>query len=119
MANTTHPFDALMEHASRILAEKLGGLFQSSRSSPAATSRASAPSPARRRKGQKRDPALIAKTTESLLAYIKSHPRERIEEIAAGMRTRTKELALSTKKLISDKRITSEGQKRATRYRVT
>jgi hypothetical protein len=117
---TPHPFDLLMEHAARILAEGLGGARPTSRpAAKAARSSAAAPAPrGRRRKGQKRDPALIAETTESLLAYIKAHPRKRIEEIAAGMRVSTKDLNLSTKKLMADKRIQSEGQKRATRYRL-
>ena len=81
------------------------------------TARATARVPAApRRKGQKRDPALLAHTTDSLLAFIKTNKGQRIEEISKSLGVSTKELALPAKKLISTKKIKTKGQRRATRY---
>jgi hypothetical protein len=73
--------------------------------------------PARfRRKGQKRDPKLIAATTDKLHSEISSKPGQRIEEIGKALGISTKELALPIKKLLEGKRIRKSGQKRATQY---
>ena len=66
--------------------------------------------------GEKRPPAELAKLTEKLGEYIKSHPGLRIESIGKALSTPTKELALPIKKLLAAKRVKSEGQKRATVY---
>ena len=70
----------------------------------------------RREKGQKRDPAEIERLTGRLLDYVKGNAGQRIEQIAAGMGTVTKELNLPVKKLISQKSLRTKGQKRATQY---
>ena len=78
-----------------------------------------APAPAaaaKRKAGQKRSPDEIAKTTEKLLGYITKNSGQRIEEIAKGVGSSTKELTLPIKKLLNDKKITAKGEKRATRY---
>jgi len=67
-------------------------------------------------KGAKRTPAELDALTARLLAYISKHPGERIEKIAIGMSTTTKELNLPVKKLVADKSISTKGQKRATSY---
>lgn len=78
---------------------------------------APAPSAAAKRKaGQKRSPDEIAKTTERLLGYIAKNSGQRIEEIAKGVASSTKELTLPIKKLLNDKKISAKGEKRATRY---
>jgi DNA-binding NtrC family response regulator len=78
---------------------------------------APAPAAAQKRKaGQKRSPEEIAKTTEKLLAYIAKNSGQRIEEIAKGVGNSTKELTLPVKKLLNEKKISSKGEKRATRY---
>src|SRR5262245_23650208 len=69
-----------------------------------------------RRKGAKRDPRELEGLTEKLLAYVKSHEGQRIEQIAQGMATSTKELALPAKKLIATKKIRTTGTRRATKY---
>src|SRR3954467_5310637 len=75
------------------------------------------PAPARpRQKGQKRDPDEIERLTGRLLDYIKANAGQRIEQIAAGMGTVTKELNLPVKKLIAQKSLKTKGQKRATQY---
>lgn len=67
-------------------------------------------------KGEKRTPAELAALTGKLGAYIVANPGNGIEVIAKGLGTTTKELSLSIKKLVADKKIRSTGQKRATRY---
>ena len=71
---------------------------------------------AARRKGAKRDPQELEALTEKLNAYIKSHGGQRIEQIAQGMGTSTKELALPAKKLLATKKIRTTGTRRATKY---
>jgi hypothetical protein len=71
---------------------------------------------ASREKGAKRPPQEIEKLTGKLGDYVKSNPGQRIEQIAKGMGTSTKELNLPVKKLIATKAIKTKGQKRATQY---
>ena len=75
-----------------------------------------APAGASRRKGAKRDPQELEALTEKLNTYIKSHGGQRIEQIAQGMGTSTKELALPAKKLLATKKIKTTGTRRATKY---
>jgi hypothetical protein len=69
-----------------------------------------------REKGAKRPPEEIERLTGRLLDYVKSNPGQRIEQIADGMGTSTKELNLPAKKLIATKQLRTKGQKRATQY---
>lgn len=71
---------------------------------------------AARAKGAKRSPEELERLTAELGSYIKSNPGQRIEQIAAGLGTSTKELNLPAKKLIADKAIKTKGHKRATQY---
>ncbi len=71
---------------------------------------------ASREKGAKRAPQEIERLTGKLADYIKSNPGQRIEQIAKGMGTSTKELNLPVKKLVATKAIKTRGQKRATQY---
>lgn len=71
---------------------------------------------ASREKGAKRPPDEIERLTSRLLDYVKSNPGQRIEQIADGMGTSTKELNLPAKKLIAGKQLKTKGQKRATQY---
>lgn len=80
------------------------------------TPRRRAGSPAGRRKGEKRDPADLAQLEALLLSAIKSAPGQRMEQIAKGMKTSTKELALPAKKLISSGKLKTKGDRRATKY---
>ncbi|MFO0759505.1 MAG: hypothetical protein U0359_23640 [Byssovorax sp.] len=54
--------------------------------------------------------------TEQVFNHIKSNPNQGVEQIAKALGTSTKELTLPIRKLLADKKITSKGQKRATRY---
>jgi hypothetical protein len=69
-----------------------------------------------RRKGEKRAPEQLAALVDKLYAAIKGKTGQRIEEIAGTLGVTTKELTLPAKKLIAEKRVSTKGQKRATRY---
>jgi hypothetical protein len=69
-----------------------------------------------RAKGAKRSPDELEELTNQLLSYVKSNPGQRIEQIAEGMGTSTKELNLPAKKLIGNKALKTRGHKRATQY---
>lgn len=69
-----------------------------------------------RTKGAKRSPDELDKLTTQLLTYVKSNPGQRIEQIAQGMDTSTKELNLPAKKLLGKKALRTRGHKRATQY---
>ena len=80
----------------------------------AAPARAAAP----RRRGRpgKRSSEDVSAAAEALLAYIKSNEGQRLDQIANGMGTSTKELKLPVQKLFAAKAIKTKGQKRGTKY---
>lgn len=69
-----------------------------------------------RPKGDKRTPDEMAGLMERIYEFIKGRPGEGAETIAKLLGVETGEMRLPTKKLITAKRITTKGQKRATRY---
>jgi len=69
-----------------------------------------------RKKGAKRTPEELEQLIKKLHSYIAKNPGQRIEQIAQGLDISTKELNLPAKKLISDKKLSTKGQKRATTY---
>ena len=69
-----------------------------------------------RSKGAKRSPEELEELTTQLLNYVKSNAGQRIEQIADGMGTSTKELNLPAKKLLATKQLKTKGHKRATQY---
>lgn len=75
-----------------------------------------APAARPRAKGAKRSPDELEELTSKLLAYVKNNPGQRIEQIAQGMGTSTKELNLPAKKLLAKKALKTKGHKRATQY---
>jgi len=70
----------------------------------------------RRAKGAKRASDEIEQTKSRLYDFIKSNPGQRVEQINKALGTTTKDLALPIKKLIADKAVRTEGEKRATAY---
>jgi hypothetical protein len=70
----------------------------------------------RRPKGAKRPADEIEATKERLYQYIKDNPGQRVEQINKALGTTTKDLTLPLKKLIADKAVRTEGEKRATAY---
>ncbi len=71
---------------------------------------------AKRAAGEKRPPGELAKLVEKLGDYIKGHPGQRMEQIGKALGTPTKDLTLPVKKLLSAKKIRTQGEKRATEY---
>lgn len=67
-----------------------------------------------RAKGAKRTGEELEALTKSVLAYVKKNPGQRVEQIAAGLGTTTKELALPIIKL--GKALKTQGQRRGTKY---
>ena len=70
----------------------------------------------RRPKGAKRPADEIEATKERLYSFIKDNPGQRVEQINKALGTTTKDLTLPLKKLIADKAVRTEGEKRATAY---
>ncbi|HYP74702.1 MAG TPA: DNA-binding protein [Polyangiaceae bacterium] len=109
----------IRDSAMETVREALGGggaPRRAGRGGRAAASAAPVRGGGRREKGQKRDPGEIERLTGRLLDYVKGNAGQRIEQIAAGMGTVTKELNLPVKKLIAQKALKTKGQKRATQY---
>ena len=71
---------------------------------------------AKRRAGEKRSPQILAQVTEQVFNHIKTNAGQGVEQIAKALGTTTKELTLPIRKLLAEKKVTSKGQKRATRY---
>jgi hypothetical protein len=69
-----------------------------------------------RKKGAKRTQEELDQLIKKLHGYIAKNPGQRIEQIAQGLDITTKELNLPAKKLISEKKLSTKGQKRATTY---
>jgi hypothetical protein len=69
-----------------------------------------------RKKGAKRTPEELEQLIKKLYGYIAKNPGQRIEQIASSLDISTKELNLPAKKLISEKKLSTKGQKRATTY---
>jgi hypothetical protein len=69
-----------------------------------------------RAKGAKRAANEIEKLKSAVHSFIKDHPGQRIEQINGQMGTRTSDLSLPLKKLISEGAVRTEGDRRATKY---
>lgn len=88
----------------------------SARSARAPRPAAAAPKGPKRRAGEKRSPQILAQVTEQVFNHIKANQGQGVEQIAKALGTTTKELTLPIRKLLGEKKVTSKGQKRATRY---
>jgi hypothetical protein len=69
-----------------------------------------------KRKGAKRSPEELDALVKKFHAHVAKHPGQRIEQIGQILAIPTKELALPVKRLMSEKKLSSKGQKRATTY---
>jgi hypothetical protein len=67
-------------------------------------------------RGVKRTPADLEEVSGKFLAFVKSHPGLRIEQINKELGTTTKDLALPIRKLISEGQLKAKGKKRSTTY---
>ena len=66
--------------------------------------------------GEKRAPQLLQQITDALHVYIKSNAGQNVEQISKALATSSRDLTLPLRKLLAASKITSKGQKRATRY---
>lgn len=95
---------------------KGGGPSQSPVSARAAVRRAARGRPVRVAKRGKRSSADVEQTAELVLAYVKAHPGQRLEEIGRGLKVDTQGLKLPIAKLLAAKKLRTTGQKRGTKY---
>ena len=61
-------------------------------------------------------PLELIQVTQKVLDHIRANSGQGVEQIAKELGTSTKELSLPLRKLLADKKITSKGEKRATKY---
>lgn len=66
--------------------------------------------------GRRRAPELLAPLMARVHGYIKAHPGHGVGPIAAALGTSTRDLSLVLRKLLDEKKVTSKGKKRGTRY---
>lgn len=112
MAPPTDMFTVFIDQLADALAVRLAPTLTASGTAPKRTGASSR----ERAKGEKRPPALIARTTSALLAAIRSRNGQRIEQLAAAMGMPTSELKLPARKLLSERKVKTKGQKRGTQY---
>lgn len=67
-------------------------------------------------KGGKRTSDEVEAMAARIAAYVRSNPGARLEAIASGLGTSSKELKLPVIKLLGSKTLTKKGQKRGTMY---
>jgi hypothetical protein len=70
----------------------------------------------RGRRGGKRTADEIAQMADAFLAHVTANPGQRMEHIARELGLATPELMLPVRKLLADRKLRVEGQKRATQY---
>jgi hypothetical protein len=66
--------------------------------------------------GAKRTADSLQALQDKLLAFVKSHPGLRIEQINGELGTSTKDVSLPIRKLVAGKQLRTEGQRRSTKY---
>ena len=69
-----------------------------------------------RGRGSKRTAGELEQQQEQFLAFVRSNPGLRIEQINKQLGTTTKDLALPIRKLIADGSLKAKGNKRSTTY---
>jgi len=84
-------------------------------SAPAAPAALARAPKARGRRG-KRTPEQVTAMASTILDYVRANPGQRLEQIGAGLGMATKGLKLPVQKLLGDKAIHSQGQRRGTKY---
>jgi hypothetical protein len=67
--------------------------------------------------GGRRSPEAVEQIGKKVLAWVRSHPDNRVEQIAEGLATDTRTLALPILKLLAGKKLSKKGLKRGTTYR--
>jgi hypothetical protein len=96
--------------------DALGGKKMSAGAAVSAPRAAPAGKRTRRGRPGTRSPEQVMKAAGQLLAYIKTHQGARLDQIAKGMGTTTKDLKLPAQKLFASKNIKTTGIQRGTKY---
>jgi hypothetical protein len=91
-------------------------VLKPARVAPASTPAVSKKAAPKRAPGAKRPPDELAKLTEKLAEFIKANPGARMELIAKALGASAAELRFPARKLVTAKRIRTEGQKQSTTY---
>jgi hypothetical protein len=73
---------------------------------------------ARAGKRSKRSTGQVDAVAAKVLAHVKGHPGQRLEEIGRALKTPTRNLKLPVSKLLAAKRLKKSGAKRGTKYAV-
>ena len=66
--------------------------------------------------GLYRGPELVAQLMQQVHGHLKAHPGQAIASIATSLRAAKQDLQLPIRKLMAERKITSTGTKRGTRY---
>jgi hypothetical protein len=69
-------------------------------------------------RGGRRSSSNVEEMGETLLAYVRSNPGQRGEQIAAALGTDTKTMRLPMKKLIAERKIKTKGERRGMSYHI-
>ena len=64
----------------------------------------------------KRTPEQVQADAERIASYVRQHPGQRLEQIAAGLGAASQDLKLPVIKLLASKTLRKTGQKRGTQY---
>lgn len=83
---------------------------------PKAAAAAAAPKVGRRKKGEKRTAAEIERAEAAVLDYVAKNQGQGVEQIGKALGMKTAELQRPIQKLLAEKKIRREGEKRGTRY---
>jgi hypothetical protein len=67
-------------------------------------------------KGGKRTPEQVQADAERIASYVRQHPGQRLEQIAAGLGSVSQDLKLPVIKLLASKTLRKTGEKRGTQY---
>jgi len=94
--------------------EALGGGATPARRGPGRPRKSAASRPAT--KGGKRDAASLDEMGAAILAFVKSNPGQGAIEIAAALKTDVGTLRLPMQKLLADRKVRTQGQRRGTKY---
>ena len=109
--------ESFVEELSRLVRQTAVDSVRQALAGTGSTTRTRASSVTRTRpKGAKRSATEIESTARSVINWVRRNPGQGVEQIARGLNTSTKELMLPIKKLLGDKKLSSQGQKRATKY---
>ncbi len=104
--------ELIREAALESVKEALGGAAKGSAPKPKRAPRAVAKKAA----GGKRSAAELARFEQAIVELVQKNPGTRADQIAKTLGVATKDVALPMKKLMSRGELSSEGQRRATRY---